>query len=272
MDLVVEDDSRVGWCFHHVGGQCAQSRWHAMVSFCSDSRHWHRGRFSEEQYPSTLPMAVSPAVGQVRARRASDPTRRGSAAIVGLAGREPRLERRGRLTPGHYADVVVFDHKTIQDHATFDRRTSTLAAYSTSSSMARSTQRWRAHRRQTCRVLRGRLSPDGEASLEKCTSWPWFSRRRGQALVSAHRGPGQAAVPFAAITADRFRPVEPGQRRHLQDRRADPVYKKPQPRPPHRPDVAPQRDAQQLRRLGRPDARGRAGSPGPPTRSFRTLN
>jgi N-acyl-D-amino-acid deacylase len=31
------------------------------------------------------------------------------------------LERRGRLAGGHYADIVVFDPQTIQDHATFDR-------------------------------------------------------------------------------------------------------------------------------------------------------
>jgi N-acyl-D-amino-acid deacylase len=31
------------------------------------------------------------------------------------------IEHRGRLTAGHYADVVVFDPLTIQDHATFEQ-------------------------------------------------------------------------------------------------------------------------------------------------------
>jgi N-acyl-D-amino-acid deacylase len=30
------------------------------------------------------------------------------------------LDRRGRLREGYYADVVVFDPSTIQDHATYD--------------------------------------------------------------------------------------------------------------------------------------------------------
>jgi N-acyl-D-amino-acid deacylase len=31
------------------------------------------------------------------------------------------LRERGRLTPGHYADIVIFDPATIQDHATFEK-------------------------------------------------------------------------------------------------------------------------------------------------------
>ena len=32
-----------------------------------------------------------------------------------------KIKQRGRLAPGYFADVVVFDPATIQDHATFEK-------------------------------------------------------------------------------------------------------------------------------------------------------
>jgi len=41
--------------------------------------------------------------------------------LAALPAENLRLKNRGRLLPGYYADVVVFDPDTIQDHATFVR-------------------------------------------------------------------------------------------------------------------------------------------------------
>ncbi len=41
--------------------------------------------------------------------------------LTWLPASDLRIARRGRLAPGYFADVVVFDSATIQDHATFDR-------------------------------------------------------------------------------------------------------------------------------------------------------
>lgn len=41
--------------------------------------------------------------------------------LTSLPAENLRLDRRGRLKPGHYADVVVFDAAKIQDHATYDQ-------------------------------------------------------------------------------------------------------------------------------------------------------
>jgi N-acyl-D-amino-acid deacylase len=41
--------------------------------------------------------------------------------LTSLPANNLKLHDRGRLVPGYFADVVIFDPKTIQDHATFDK-------------------------------------------------------------------------------------------------------------------------------------------------------
>jgi N-acyl-D-amino-acid deacylase len=41
--------------------------------------------------------------------------------LTGLPATNLRLERRGSIQPGYFADIVIFDPATIQDHATFDQ-------------------------------------------------------------------------------------------------------------------------------------------------------
>jgi len=39
--------------------------------------------------------------------------------MTALPAANLKLDRRGRLQPGYFADVVIFNPETIQDHATF---------------------------------------------------------------------------------------------------------------------------------------------------------
>ena len=41
--------------------------------------------------------------------------------LTSLPAANLKIERRGTLVPGHFADVVVFDPAKIQDHATYDK-------------------------------------------------------------------------------------------------------------------------------------------------------
>jgi N-acyl-D-amino-acid deacylase len=121
MDLVVEDDSRVGTVYftqsEDVVRQAVALPW---VSFNSD--------------------AASVAPEGVFLKRSPHPRAYGSfARVLGkyvrdekllsmetaihklatLPSRNLKIDRRGELKTGFYADVVVFDPATIQDHATF---------------------------------------------------------------------------------------------------------------------------------------------------------
>jgi N-acyl-D-amino-acid deacylase len=121
LDLVVEDNSRVGTIFFTMSEDNVRREvglpW---VCFCTDSAtvapegvflrsnphpraygSFARllARYVRDEQIITLPEAI---------RR-----------MAALPADTLKLDRRGRLLPGHYADIVTFDPQTIQDHATF---------------------------------------------------------------------------------------------------------------------------------------------------------
>jgi N-acyl-D-amino-acid deacylase len=122
MDLIVEDDSRVQSVFFTMSEdnvrKAAGLPW---MSFCSDA-----GSLAPEGVflkTSTHPRAYGSfarlLAKYVRAENVvalQEAIRR----LTALPASNLGLDRRGQLTPGFKADVVVFDPRTIQDHATFE--------------------------------------------------------------------------------------------------------------------------------------------------------
>ncbi len=123
MDLVIEDDSRVGSIFFTMSEENVRTAvglpW---MSFCSDS-----GSLAPEGIflnSSTHPRAYG-SFSRLLAKYVRDertiPLEEAIRRLTSFPAQTLGLDRRGRLARDHFADVVVFDPKTIQDHATFDR-------------------------------------------------------------------------------------------------------------------------------------------------------
>lgn len=121
MDLVIEDDSEVGAAFFCMSEENVRKKIRQpWMSFCSDARSLAPegvflkrdthpraygsfarllGRYVRDEGIITLPEAI---------RR-----------LTSLPAANLKLDRRGRLAPGYYADIVAFDPAAIRDHATF---------------------------------------------------------------------------------------------------------------------------------------------------------
>ena len=123
MDLVIEDGSRVSVVYflmdeNNVRRQI-QLPW---VSFGSDAEAAApEGVFL---LSSTHPRAYG-NVARLLGRYVRDekliPLAEAVRRLTALPAENLKLARRGTLQPGYYADVVVFDPATIQDHATFEK-------------------------------------------------------------------------------------------------------------------------------------------------------
>jgi len=123
MDLVIQDDSRVGCVFFTMSEENVRKKiavpW---VSFGSDAGSYAtEGVFLKS---GTHPRAygnVARLLGKYVRDEQVIPLAEAIRKLTSLPASNLKLDRRGRLAPGYYADVVVFDPATIMDHATFEK-------------------------------------------------------------------------------------------------------------------------------------------------------
>ena len=123
MDLVVEDDSRVGTVYF-IMNEDNLKREVALpwMSFGADEASpAPEGVFLKSQSHPRAYGNVARLLGHyVRDEHATtlqDAVRR----LTSLPASNIRIRQRGSLKPGYYADVVVFDPATIQDHSTYPK-------------------------------------------------------------------------------------------------------------------------------------------------------
>jgi len=123
IDLVIEDDSRVSTIYFLMSEENVKKQiklpW---VSFCSDAgSSAPEGVFLKS---STHPRAygnfarlLGKYVRQEKVITLAEAVRR----LASLPADNLKLDRRGKLETGYYADIVVFNPDTISDHATYEK-------------------------------------------------------------------------------------------------------------------------------------------------------
>jgi len=122
MDLVIEDNSRVDAVYFTMSEDNVRKQialpW---VSFGSDGASMaSEGVFLKS---STHPRAYgnfARLLGKYAREEKVIPLYKAIQRLTSLPAGNLKLDRRGSLTPGYFADVVVFDPARIKDHATFD--------------------------------------------------------------------------------------------------------------------------------------------------------
>jgi N-acyl-D-amino-acid deacylase len=122
VDLIFEDDSRIQVVYFSMSEENIKKKialpW---MSICSDAGSYAtEGVFLKQ---STHPRAYG-SFARVLGKYARDEKvitlEEGVHKMTGLPSRNLKLKKRGLLKEGFYADVVVIDPETIQDHATFE--------------------------------------------------------------------------------------------------------------------------------------------------------
>ena len=123
MDLIVEDESQISTIyFTQSEDNVRKNLALPWVSFCSDAASLApEGAFLKS---NPHPRAYG-SFARLLARYVRDqklvPLQEAIRKLAALPAENLKIERRGRLKEGYFADVVVFDPARIQDHATYEK-------------------------------------------------------------------------------------------------------------------------------------------------------
>ena len=121
MDLIIEDDSRIGTVYftqsEDVVRQAVALPW---VSFNSDAASVApEGVFLQSSPHPRAYGSFARVLGKYVRDEKLLPMEAAIRKLAALPSMNMKIDRRGQLKAGFFADVVVFDPATIQDHATF---------------------------------------------------------------------------------------------------------------------------------------------------------
>ena len=123
IDLMVQDDSRIQVVYFSMSEENIKKKIvQPWMSFCSDAGSYSaEGVFLQQ---STHPRAYGSfvrVIGKYARDESLFPLEEGIRRLTSLPASNLRLNRRGRLQKGFFADVVVFDPQKVKDNATFEK-------------------------------------------------------------------------------------------------------------------------------------------------------
>jgi N-acyl-D-amino-acid deacylase len=123
MDLVIEDGSRIGTVYFLMSEENVKKQIRLpWVSFCSDSGSLApEGVFLKSSCHPRAYGSFARLLGKYVRDEGVIPLEEAVRRLTSLPAANLKIRDRGTLAQGSFADVVVFDAATIQDHATFEQ-------------------------------------------------------------------------------------------------------------------------------------------------------
>ena len=120
VDMVIEDDSRIQCIYFSMSEENIRKKMQLpWVSFCSDAGSYSEITKSFKTHPRAFG-SFARVLGKYSRDEKLISLSEAVRKLSGFPAKNLKLDKRGLLIPGHYADVVVFDAKKIDDRATFE--------------------------------------------------------------------------------------------------------------------------------------------------------
>ena len=122
IDLVIEDDSRVDTAFFLISEDNIRRniRWPHLMFGSDEGAYAPEGVFLKSNAHPRAYGTFARLLGKYVREDKIIPLEEAIRRLTSLSADSLRIKERGRLVPGYYADIVVFDPATIGDKATYD--------------------------------------------------------------------------------------------------------------------------------------------------------